>query len=194
MSRARLRPVLTVAAVMCMSILMMGQDRDRAKVADRYKWNLADIYPSAAAWRAEKEKIAAQLATVRAHAGKLGSSAGALADTLETMSRLDKELSRLYVYASMVADEDTRESVPQGMQQEMQQIYAEFGAQASFIEPEILRVGAPTIEKFIAAEPRLKTYNFFLHDVLRRAPHTLSDAEEKLLADAQPLAGSASNI
>ena len=33
-----------------------------------------------------------------------------------------------------------------------------------------------------------------LRDIVRRAPHTLSDAEEKLLADAAPLAGSASNI
>ncbi|MGE0444795.1 MAG: oligoendopeptidase F, partial [Vicinamibacterales bacterium] len=30
--------------------------------------------------------------------------------------------------------------------------------------------------------------------IVRRAPHTLSDAEEKLLADVQPLAASASNI
>src|SRR5688572_25538063 len=80
------------------------------------------------------------------------------------------------------------------MQQEMQQIYAQFGAEASFIEPEVLKVGTATIEKFIGAEPRLKTYTFYLRDIVRRAPHTLTDAEEKLLADAAPLAGSASNI
>ena len=33
-----------------------------------------------------------------------------------------------------------------------------------------------------------------LRDIARRAAHTLSDAEEKILADAQPLAGSASTI
>jgi oligoendopeptidase F len=33
-----------------------------------------------------------------------------------------------------------------------------------------------------------------LRDVIRRAAHTLTDAEEKILADAQPLAGSAPNI
>ena len=57
------------------------------------------------------------------------------------MSRLDKELSRLYVYASMLSDQDTRVSEPQGMQQEMQQLYAKFGAEAAFIEPEVLKVG-----------------------------------------------------
>ena len=110
------------------------------------------------------------------------------------MSRLDKELSRLYVYASMVADEDTRVSEPQGMQQEMQQLYANFGAQAAFIEPEVLRVGSATVESFLTAEPRLTPFAFYLRDIVRRAAHTLSDAEEKLLADAGPLAASASNI
>jgi oligoendopeptidase F len=183
-----------VAAVTCMSVLTIGQERDRAKVADEYKWNLADIYPDAAAWRKQKEAVTAEIPKLREFRGKLGTSAQVLGAALETATRLTKELTRLYVYASMLADTDTRISEPQGMQQEMQQIYAQLGAEASFIEPEVLKVGTATIEKFIASEPRLKTYAFYLRDIVRRAPHTLTDAEEKLLADAAPLAGSASNI
>ncbi|HEY5619733.1 MAG TPA: oligoendopeptidase F [Vicinamibacterales bacterium] len=177
-----------------MSVVMAGQERDRAKVDEKYTWNLADIYPNLAAWRVEKTRLAGQVPSVRAFAGKLGSSAQTLAAALETMTRLDKEIARLYVYASMLADQDTRVSEPQGMQQEMQQLAAEFGAQASYIQPEILRVGSARIEQFLAEEPRLHVYAFMLRDVLRRAAHTLTDAEEKLLADAQPLAASASNI
>ncbi|MBI4265093.1 MAG: oligoendopeptidase F [Acidobacteria bacterium] len=177
-----------------MSVLTMGQARDRAKIEDQYTWSLAEIYPSVEAWRAQKTTIAAEVPTIRRFAGRLGDSAQTLAEALETGSRLDKELSRLYVYASMLADQDTRQSEPQGMQQEMQQLYAEFSAQASFIEPEILRVGSAAIEQFLAADPRLGIYAFYLRDIARRAAHTLSDAEEKILADAQPLAGSASNI
>ena len=179
---------------MSMSVVMAGQERDRAKVDEKYTWNLADIYPNLAAWRVEKTRLAGQVPSVRAFAGKLGSSAQTLAAALETMTRLDKEIARLYVYASMLADQDTRVSEPQGMQQEMQQLAAEFGAQASYIQPEILRVGSARIEQFLAEEPRLHVYAFMLRDVLRRAAHTLTDAEEKLLADAQPLAASASNI
>jgi oligoendopeptidase F len=177
-----------------MSVLTIGQERDRAKVADKYKWNLADIYPDVATWRKQKDAIAAELSKLRDFRGKLGSSPQTLASVLELSTRLAKELTRLYVYASMLADTDTRVSEPQGMQQEMQQIFAQFGAEASFVEPELLKVGSATVEKFIAAEPRLKIYTFYLRDIVRRAPHTLSDAEEKLLADASPLAGSASNI
>jgi len=196
MSNVRVPPALVVAAVMGMSVLTFAQqqERDRAKIPDRYTWNLADIYPNVAAWRTQKEAIAAEIPALGQFQGKLGSSPQTLAAALELTTRLDKELSRLYVYASMLADQDTRVSEPQGMQQEMQQLYARFGATASYIEPEILKVGGATIEQYIAKEPRLSIYTFYLRDIARRAAHTLSDAEEKILADAAPLAGSASNI
>jgi len=44
-----------------MTVMMAGQERDRAKVADRFKWNLAEVYPSEPAWRLQKEKITADL-------------------------------------------------------------------------------------------------------------------------------------
>ena len=75
-------PVITAAAIVCMSVLMMGQERDRARVEDKYKWNLADIYPSVAAWRTEKQRITAEIPQVRSFAGKLGSSPQVLADAL----------------------------------------------------------------------------------------------------------------
>jgi oligoendopeptidase F len=177
-----------------MTTMLATQERDRAKIADAYKWNLADVYPDAAAWRARKEAMAAEIPSIRAFEGRLGESAGTLADALDLVSRLDKEISRLYVYASMVADEDSRLSEPQGMQQEMQNLYAAFGAQAAFVEPELLRVGAEALERFLAGEPRLTPFTFLLRDAIRRAAHTLSDAEEKLLADASPMASSATNI
>ncbi len=122
--------------------------------------------------------------------GTLGASAATLADALELMSRLDKELSRLYVYASMVSDQDTRVSEPQGMQQEMQQLYASFGGAGGVHRARgAARRDARQVESFLKAEPRLGPYAFYLRDIVRRAPHTLSDPEEKLLADAGPLAG-----
>jgi oligoendopeptidase F len=177
-----------------MTVAAVAQDRDRAKVDEAYLWDLTDVYASQQAWQERKGAVTAEISGLRAFEGRLAESPGVLADALELMTRLDRELSRLYVYASMVADEDTRLSGPQGMQQEMQQIYASFGAQAAYLEPEILRIGSDRIEQAIAAEPRLAEHAFYLRDIARRAAHTLSDGEEKILADAAPLAGSASNI
>jgi oligoendopeptidase F len=169
------------------------QQQERSAIADRYKWDLSQIYATDQAWRAAKDKLVAELPAIRPFKGTLGSSPQKLADALELGSRLAKEFTRLYVYASMMSDVDTRVSSYQGMQQEMAQIGATFGAETSFIEPEILKIDGAKVESFIAGEPRLKVYNFYLHDILRRRAHTLTDSEERLLASSSLIAGAPSD-
>ena len=116
------------------------QERDRARIDDKYKWNLDEVYPEHRRMACrEGPDRALRCPSIRTFAGRLGSSAQVLADALDTTTNLEKELSRLYVYASMLSDQDTRASEPQGMTQEMQLLFAEFSAQASYIEPEILK-------------------------------------------------------
>jgi oligoendopeptidase F len=172
----------------CLAIAVSAQERDRSKIPDSLKWNLADIYASDTAWRGAKEAFAAELPTLGRFKGRLTATPGSLADGLDRLFALDKELSRLFVYASMEADQDTRDSQREGMRQEMTQLAATFGAQAAYIEPEVLKAGKATVERFLASEPRLKVYRVYLEDILRREAHTLTDNEEKLLADAGPLA------
>jgi hypothetical protein len=134
-----------------MATLTAGQDRERSAIGEQYKWNLADIYPDVAAWRATKETIVRQLPRLRDYEGRLDSSPQVLADALDESFRIDKEIARLSVYAGMLADQDTREAGPQGMQQEMQQLAADFKAQTSYVEPELLRIGLATLERCIEA-------------------------------------------
>lgn len=184
----------TMVALMSVSVTVIAQERDRTKIPDRYKWNLGDIYPDRNGWRAAKDTLAADIQQLGQFKGRLASSAPVLADALDAMYAFDKELSRLYVYASLLADQDTRDSAHQGMKQQMVQLASTFEAQASFIEPEILKADKKTLDRFLASEQRLKPYRFYVEDILRRQAHTLSEAEEKILADAGPLAGGASNI
>jgi oligoendopeptidase F len=192
--RPTVRSTLALIVAGVLVAAAAAQERDRASIPDQYKWNLADIYPDIAAWRAAKAKLEAELPKLRAYQGTLASSPRALADALEHIYRVRKELARLGVYAGALSDQDTRVAEAQGMRQEVQQLGAEFGAQVSYLEPEILRMGAPAIEKALAAEPRLGDYAFALRDIVRRAPHTLGDSEERILADAAPLANAPSNI
>jgi oligoendopeptidase F len=165
-----------------------AEERNRAEIPDQYKWNLAEIYPDETVWRAAKDRLAARIPGLQAFQGRLASSGATLADALDERYALDKELSRLYVYASMLADQDTRDARHQGMKQEMLQMASELGAQAAFFEPEILRAGAAALDRLIASEPRLHVHAFYLRDLQRRAAHTLSEGEEKILADLVPLA------
>jgi oligoendopeptidase F len=194
-STRQIRHVSVFAAFFALAVpvLYAGQQRERSSVPDRYKWDLSQIYPSDQAWRTAKDKLAGEISAIRPFKGTLGSSPQKLADALELVSRLSKEFSRLYVYASMTSDQDTRVSQYQGMQQEMAQLGATLGAEGSFIEPEILKIDPAKIESAISSEPRLKVYTFYLHDILRRRAHTLSDSEEKILANSSIVASGASD-
>ena len=181
-----------VAAICALTLVGAAQERDRSKVSDKYKWDLTHIYPSDEAWRSAKDKLVAEIPKIKEFKGTLGSSAARLADALELGSRLSKEFARAYVYASMMSDTDTRVSKYQGMQQEMIQLGSMLGAEAAFIEPEILKIDKAVIDKFVASEPRLKVYRLYLDDIQRRAAHTLTDAEERLLASAGVIASAPS--
>jgi oligoendopeptidase F len=199
MSETSRKTRLLIVAPAFAALTMQGaaqeqEERQRADVPERYRWNLADIYPSLDAWRAAKDKVSADISRLAAFQGRLGSSAATLADALDTMYAIDKELSRVYVYASMLADEDTRSAEHEGMRQQMVQVAAAFNAAAAYVEPEVLRFEPGTVERFLSDEKRLAIHRFYLEDILRRAPHTLSPAEEKILADAGPLASAPSTV
>ncbi len=188
------RVLCTALAVATASLALVAQQRERSQIPDKYKWDLTQIYPSDQAWRAAKDALVAELPGIAAYKGTLGSSAQKLADALELGARLSKDFSRVYVYASMKSDEDTRVSTYQGMQQEMMQVGATFGAETAFMEPEILKIDRATIDRFVASEPRLKTYRLYLDDILRRAAHTGTEAEERLIANSSVMAGTPGDV
>src|SRR5262245_10363744 len=100
--------LMTLAVAVCaFAWTTSAQERDRSKVPDKYKWDLTHIYPTDDAWRQAKDKIAAETPKLKECKGALASSAARLADCLELGSRLQKELARTYVYASMMSDTDT---------------------------------------------------------------------------------------
>jgi len=171
-----------------------AQERDRGKIPDQFKWDLTHIYPSDDAWKSAKEKLVRQLPDIEKFKGTLARSGGQLLDCLELSSNLTKEFNRLYVYASMSSDQDTRETKHLGMQQEMSTIGSDFAAKASFMEPEILKMDKATVESFLSQEKKLGIYRQYLFDILRRQAHTGTEGEEKIIADAGLMSDAAQSI
>jgi oligoendopeptidase F len=176
------RWILAALLPLFVTTLVAAQERDRAKIPDRYTWNLADLYPAEDAWRAAKDKVLKDIPALAAFKGTLAQSPQRLADALDAANRVAKDFQRVGLYASLLSDQDTRVSKHQGMQQEMQQAGATFGETVSYLEPEILKMDRTLVDKWIQDEPRLRTYKHYLDDIQRRRAHTLSDAEERLMA------------
>jgi oligoendopeptidase F len=174
--------------------ILQSQERDRSKVADQYKWNLTDIYSSDEAWQQAKERFSQEFPKVENYKGTLGKSPQELLKCMEAVDNLNKEFSKLAVYANLASDRDTRESKYLGMRQEIGQVGASYGAAVSFLQPEILKMDKATIDSFLKSEKKLEMYKHQLDDLLRTKSHTGTEGEEKINADAGLVTGAASII
>jgi oligoendopeptidase F len=172
----------------------LSQTRERSQIPAEDKWKLEDLYASDQAWNEAKQKLTAQFDEVTSYKGKLAGSASQLLACLEFNSRVSKEFGRLFSYASMKSDEDMRNSQRLGMKQQMEQLSTDYRSKAAFITPEIAEMDKQQVDTFIEQEPGLKVFKMALYDVLRMKPHTLSEKEEKILAEASLLADGPSSI
>jgi len=162
------RIAVAIAILAALPIALQSQERDRSKIADHYKWDLTALFPSDQMWRSGKDTLVAEIPKLREFQGTLATSAKRLADALETRSRLERDLNRLYVYANLISDQDTRVSAYLGMKQEMDQLASTFGTESAYMEPEILKIDTGTLDQFVSQEPRLQVYRHYLDDVTRR--------------------------
>jgi len=155
---------------------------ERSKVDKRYLWNAESVYPDRAAWRAELEAVKAGLPALAARASTIASGgAKGLADTLELMLGLLDRTGRLYVYASMSQAVDTADAEAQGMNGQAGGLFGQFMAAASFLDPELLAVGKPALDAWIAAEPRLAVYGHYVENLFRKQEHVRSAEVEEVL-------------
>jgi oligoendopeptidase F len=177
-----------------LGVNLISQERERAQVPDRDKWDLTALYPSDAAWRQAKDAVAARLPGLAAHKGRLASSAAALQSALDDVFGVSKDLGRVALYASLLGDEDTRHAGHHAMQQEVTRLGTSFGTAVAFVEPEILKIERRTIDAFLTERQGLAVYRHYLDDIVRRQPHTGTDAEERLIAEAGLMAPAPSDI
>jgi oligoendopeptidase F len=157
---------------------------ERSDIPATYRWDVSSLYPSEAAWTTAKESIASRIPGFEQFHGHLGDSPDALADVLDAYLALDRDITQLYNYASMVADEDARVSRHLEMRSAAEQLSVQFNSAASWLRPDLIALGPDKVKSFLAASARLRPDAPWLEDLLRRAPHTLTPAEEKVAAQA----------
>ena len=162
--------------------------RNREEIPQEDKWAIEDLYTTAQDWERELETLNDDRDTLAAYAGHLGDSAQTLCAYLQRLEQVNVKADRLGNYCMRRADEDTRDAACQAMSGRFVSTVVAFGAACSFDTPEIMALSDETLEGFYAACPALERYRRYLTDLRRRKAHTLSAAEEKLLAAAGEMA------
>ena len=160
---------------------MAVEVKKRSEIPEQYKWDLTKMYANDAAWEKALAEFDKDLAQIAAFEGTLTESPARLREWMDLTTELDRKISYLFVYASMRRSEDGREEAAQMMFSKVYAKAVQAEAMSSFARPEILAMPEEKLAAFVEA-PELADYRITMEELLRRKPHVLSAAEEKILA------------
>ena len=162
--------------------------RKREEIPAEDKWAIEDLYATDEAWEQELATLAEDQSFLVSFDGKLAESAENLYVYPQRMEQLNAKAELLANYCMRKADEDTRNTTYQAMSGKFMSVIVALSAATSFDTPEMMAISDETLDGFYAEFPKLERYRRFLTDLRRRKAHTLSAAEEKLLAAAGEMA------
>lgn len=142
-------------------------------------WKIEDIFESAEAWEKFYTETEGMIDFSRFQ-GKLN-TVDRLVEYFTEIDRVGLRVEKLYVYALMVQNTDTRVSENNVRLSRAGALYMRFGANISFADPELLSLPEETLRAF-AGDPKLKDYDYQLKQLLDSKAHILSEAEERIIA------------
>ena len=112
-----------------------------------------------------------------------------LFDLMDLIMNTNRIIDKLESYVSLLGDEDTRINKNQELKEEVNNLYSEYINATYFVDNSILKMDYSKIEEFIDKNNKLKEYQLYFKEMFRYKKHTLSDKEEKLLANLSKALG-----
>lgn len=166
----------------------------REEIAPALKWDLSRIYASQADFDADFSLVEGLATDFSQQAGQLKAQPAELLSILEAYLSLYRKLEKLYVYASMKNDQDTRQAEFQALSAKVQKLYAQVAEKTAWFQPELLAIPEKELATVIASDVKFKDYQRFLDQLTAQRAHVLSQDQEALLAGASDIFGAAENI
>ncbi|MBB3905822.1 oligoendopeptidase F [Anoxybacteroides rupiense] len=163
-----------------------------ASNAQRYTWNLADIYPSEDDFNKDYEKAAKNIPLLSSYQGKLHNESN-VAKLFALQEKTARTLEKLSLYAHMKQDLNIEDKTAASLKAKLEVLFSRYQAATSFIEPEILSLPKSKLNDFQTSK-QLKGYRRYFQELLEQKKHTLSKKEEQLLAKLSPITSDAENI
>ena len=153
----------------------------RAELQEGRTWDAFSIFVSFEAWKDAVDALEHDLVKLNGFKGRLGDSGQILLEALEFAWDVRARVERSYVFASLFSSVDTTDQEARARAGRASSLYARVGAEAAFIEPEILALGQEKLRVLVAQEPELSVYAHLFDTIERQRAHTRSAEVEQLL-------------
>ncbi len=182
----------TLFAILLSPLLAAGQEdkmekkipdyslMERSRVPLEHTWKIEDLYASEAEWQAEKDTVAKDVDRIDSLTKDWTASPAAMLALLDLVSGIELKGSRLMSYASHQSDADMGNTRFQAMQGEIRTRFVQMNSKLSFMQPDILKLGAEKFAAYLQAEPKLAVYRFGVESVLREKDHVLPGEQQRI--------------
>lgn len=161
----------------------------RGEKMSKYTWDLTKIY-------ADEEAFQEDVALVRGLIDKINKEKDEFKENfsslLKDIIQAREKSAKLYAYAKMNQDGDTRDAIYQRLVLEATLLSDDLSSAASFFRPELLALNQEELNGLIY-EGQLEEYRDYLEKIYRYRPHTLSIGEEHVFSELGQLADSAAS-
>lgn len=155
---------------------------ERKDLPEAATWKLEDIYPHEDEWERAFSKVQGDLAPLASYKDQL-TSAAALKDFLSQRDAFEEEIYRLFSYAMLRRDEDTRVAENQARFNRLADFETRAQSALSFFSPWLV-AHEKEVDGWLQQEPALAAYRRHLDQILRLAPHIRSGEVEEVLSAA----------
>ncbi|WZY00116.1 oligoendopeptidase F [Bacillus sp. FSL W7-1360] len=155
------------------------QSRDDVPTAE--KWDLTDIYPDIASWQQEADQCLANANELNTFDGHIQDGKSLLA-FLEKQEKTSFMMRKLFAYAMLFSDIDTRNAEAQQLQAKASQLGVKLSEATSFFLPFLLSLEEETLRGYIQSEKALAYFEDELWKSFRFKAHVLPKDQEALLS------------
>lgn len=153
----------------------------RQEVPEYEKWNLSDIYSDTTLWEEDYNQIEQLAAELKEFDGNIQNGHSML-QYLKNSEQLSFLFNKLYAYAMLKGDEDTRDTHSQALLDRARQLSVKVSASTAFFMPFLLTLEETTLKEYIASEKGLQYFETDLWESFRYKSHVLNKEQEELLS------------
>lgn len=156
-------------------------EKKRCEIADTFKWNLKDMIQDSEEYERLCTEINMLADKIVAMKGNITKNSDNLLKYLETSSRLDELLEKVYVYSYLFHYEDMNNETGINYKERAERLVESVNTKTYFISSELLSISYEEVLGFTKENKELKKYSFLLEKVFRYQNYTLSEKEEKII-------------
>jgi len=156
---------------------------NREDIQEQYTWDLNKVFNNIDEFNKNYDEVKKEIHDYIKHENIMLENATNFYNAINDYYQINRKLEKLYVYTSMLFDENTSNNNNQSLKLKMSNLYDEWGEFSYFITTNILKKDYKEIEEYYKEEPRLLDYEIILKQEFRYKEHTLTDIEEKLLSN-----------